>query len=104
MPSRVRSTISRRSKWAMAPNTWNTNSPAADEVKDIRDKARAIEVYAQQALNVEAERQASQIRLRAERRCGQLLRQREKAKGAQGTGSNQYQVRSDDTTAPQPQT
>ena len=52
-----------------------------DEVKDIRDKARAIEVYAQQALNTEAERQACEIRLRAERRCGQLLREREKAKG-----------------------
>src|SRR4051794_1952755 len=33
-----------------------------DEVKDIRDKARAIEIYAQQALNIEAERQAGEIR------------------------------------------
>jgi hypothetical protein len=38
----------------------------------------------QQAKNVEAERRACEIRLRAERRCGQLLRQREKAKGAPG--------------------
>ena len=32
MPSRVRSEMSRCSKWAIAPNTWNTSSPAADEV------------------------------------------------------------------------
>ena len=31
-PSLVRSEISRRSKWAMAPKTWNTSSLAADEV------------------------------------------------------------------------
>ena len=31
MPSRVRSEMSRRSKCAMEPKTWNTSSPAADE-------------------------------------------------------------------------
>lgn len=46
---------------------------AVDEVKDIRDKARAIEMYTRQAQNTEAERQACEIRLRAERRCGELL-------------------------------
>ena len=51
---------------------------SVDEVKDIRDKARAIEVYAQQAHNTEAERQACEIRLRAERKWG-LLRESEVA-------------------------
>jgi len=71
-----------------------------DEVKGWRDKARAIEMYSRQAKNHEAERQACEIRLRAERKCGKLLREREKAKGARGSGSNQHEVRSHDTTAP----
>lgn len=57
---------------------------AVDEVKDIRDKALAIEIYSRQAMNIEAERQAVAIRLRAERRAGQLIRQMEKAKGTRG--------------------
>jgi hypothetical protein len=52
-----------------------------DEVKDIRDKAAAIEMYAKQAHNVEAERRACEIRLRAERKAGELLKQIEKHEG-----------------------
>lgn len=48
-----------------------------DEVKDIRDKAIALEKYCQQARNLEAERRAREIRLRAERKAGELLAKRD---------------------------
>jgi len=46
-----------------------------DEVRDMKDKARALEVYAMQIRNTEAERTACNIRLRAERRLGELLKE-----------------------------
>ena len=52
-----------------------------DEVKDIRDKAIAMEAYFKQAKNTEAERRACEIRLRAERKAGQLRKQEQKNKG-----------------------
>jgi hypothetical protein len=42
-------------------------------MKNIRDKAVALEHYARQAQNTDAERRACEIRLRAERKAGQLL-------------------------------
>jgi hypothetical protein len=41
-----------------------------EEVKDIRDKALALEHYARQALNTDAERKAAKIRIRAENKAG----------------------------------
>ncbi len=51
---------------------------AVDEVKDIRDKALALENYAKQARNMDAENQAKAIRLRAERKAGELLKETSK--------------------------
>ena len=46
---------------------------SVDEVKDIRDKAEAMRVYAIQSKNVDLETMASDIRVRGERRLGELL-------------------------------
>ena len=43
MPSRVRSEMSRRSKCAMEPKTWNTSSPAADEVSRRSSEADQVD-------------------------------------------------------------
>jgi hypothetical protein len=51
-----------------------------DEVKDFRDKALAIEAYAKQANDFDLEYDAAVARVRAERKCGELLAETEKAK------------------------
>jgi hypothetical protein len=45
-----------------------------DEIKEIRDQAAALQAVARVAQNFDAERKAAIIRIRAERRGGELLR------------------------------
>lgn len=54
-----------------------------DEVKDIRDQAEAVRAYAKQAgLGLEMINDAAEIKLRAERRAGEILADMEKQQGA----------------------
>jgi hypothetical protein len=57
-----------------------------DEVKDLRDKAEALRVYAKQAADIDMQNWAAEIRIRAERRAGELLKEMPKQHGARGAG------------------
>lgn len=46
-----------------------------DEVKDVRDKAEAIRLYAIQTKDTELENAAAEIKLRAVRRFGDLSKE-----------------------------
>jgi len=59
---------------------------SVDEVKDIRDKAEALRVYAKQAQDIDMQNWAAEIRIRAERRAGELLKDMPKQHGARGAG------------------
>jgi hypothetical protein len=52
-----------------------------DEAKKIRDKAEAVRTYAKLAGDLDMQNMAAEIRIRAERRAGQLLSDMEKNPG-----------------------
>lgn len=83
-----------------AARTALAEAHSIDEVKDIRDKSEAMAAYARQAKDVQLVQWATEIKVRAERKAGQMLAEMPKATGSKGTGSNQHEVRSHDATAP----
>ncbi len=52
-----------------------------DEAKGLRDKADALRVYAHQAKNKTLEIDAAEIRIRAERRLGEIIKQQKETTG-----------------------
>jgi hypothetical protein len=66
------------------------------QVKDIRDRAEAIRHYVKERdLGIQAQNDAAELKLRAERRLGELLSEMPKNRGSQGKG-----VRCHDATTP----
>jgi N6-adenosine-specific RNA methylase IME4 len=61
-----------------------------DAAKDLRDQAEAMRCYARQAKNRELETDAAEIRLRAERRIGEMIAQ-QKATVGLAKGGQPYQ-------------
>ena len=61
-----------------------------DECRELENKARALELYAKQSKNTDAERKACEIRLRAEIRTGELLKELARATvpNPQGVGGH----------------
>ena len=66
-----------------------------DEVKKVRDQAMAVALYARQAKDQQMIQWATEIKIRAERRTGELLRATVKARQRQGKGRPQKNAPSD---------
>lgn len=70
-----------------------------DEAKDYRDKAEALRAYAKQANNRDAEVQFAEIKVRAEIKCGELLKDMaERGERDSGKGNRNPSLKSQDAT------
>jgi hypothetical protein len=77
-----------------------SNARTLDDIKELLGKAEAAKVYAKKAkMSMEMINFASEIKLRAERKAGEMLRDMEKNAGGGDRKSEEYQNhRSDNTT------
>jgi hypothetical protein len=59
-----------------------------DEVKDIRDKHAAMQLYAQQSKDTQMMHMAAEIKIRAERRLGEMIREQKETVGLADGGEH----------------
>ncbi len=85
-------------KWEAAKSAI-TAAKSVDEVKQIRDKAEALRAYAKQAgESLDVQNDIAEIKLRAERRAGEIIREMPKAEAPAGPGrGHKNPVERDDT-------
>lgn len=83
-----------RERLALVAPSWDGMKNAiekcsrVDEIKDLADKAVAVQAYYRQSQDVDNEIQASRIRVRAERRMGELLEAMQKRGDREGHGGD----------------